>query len=49
MVDLATTVQKILFPSDKETRIASRNPHLFVNAMAEFSAFENEVVKWLIS
>lgn len=45
VVDLATRVQTILFPSDKEARIASENPHLFMNVMAEFSTFENEVGK----
>ena len=43
VVDLATSVQKILFPSDNEARIASENPELFVNVMGEFSTFENQV------
>lgn len=43
VMDLATSVQKILFPSDNEARIASENPELFVNVMGEFSTFENQV------
>ena len=43
VVDLVTTVQGLLFPSDKEARIASEDPDLFQKVMAEFSNFENEV------
>ena len=45
MVDLATRMQKLLFPHKKEARVASENDELFVNVMAEFSKFENEVCK----
>ena len=43
VVDLVTPVQGLLFPSDKEARIASEDPDLFQKVMAEFSNFENEV------
>ena len=43
MVDLFTPVQDLLFPSDKEARIASEDPDLFQKVMAEFNNFENEV------
>ena len=45
MVDLATRMQKLLFPHKNEARVASENDELFVNVMAEFSKFENEVCK----
>jgi len=43
VVDLVTPVQGLLFPSDKEARIASEDPDLFQKVMAEFNNFENEV------
>lgn len=43
VVELATKVQILLFPSNHEVRIASASTELFVDVMAEFSKFENEV------
>ena len=43
VVELVTPVQSLLFPSDKEARIASEDPNLFQKVMAEFNNFENEV------
>ena len=43
VVELATKVQNLLFPSNHEVRIASASTELFVDVMAEFSKFENEV------
>lgn len=40
VVDLVTPVQGLLFPSDKEARIASEDPDLFQKVMAEFNNFE---------
>ena len=43
VVQLAATVQNLLFPSDHEVKIASASNELFVDVMAEFTKFENEV------
>jgi len=43
VVELASTVQGVLFPPDGKDRIASEDSNLFAMVMAEFNTFEIEV------